>query len=139
MGKSFNVKSTTVGVEGLPELRRAFKKMGQRAPDLKPLHASLGEKVADRARQLVPIGSDEGGHLQDFIRSRPTKARARVSAGGRGIDPYAGPIHFGWRDRNIEPQPFMFDAIADERDTIISEYQDYVGDLVRKFDREAPD
>jgi len=29
---------------------------------------------------------------------------------GRASVPYAGPIHWGWPARNIEPQPFLTDA-----------------------------
>lgn len=126
-----------IEVEGGPQLRRAFKRLGDRAGDLKGLHGSIGEMVADTARTLVPIGDDEGGHLQDTIRASKRQTGATVNAGTRAL-PYAGPIHFGWRARNIEPQPFLYDALDDRRDDIVAKYNDGIDKLVRRFDGEAP-
>ena len=86
--------------------------------------------------QLVPRDT---GNLSESIRSTKSATRAGIQAGGRGIEPYAGPIHFGWRARNIEPQPFLYDALDDRRGEIAKRYADGIGDLVQKFDREAPD
>ena len=131
---------TKPGIEvvGGSQLRKAFRRLGDRADDLKALHGRIGEMVAETARSIVPIGPDEDGHLQDTIRPSRRKTGASVSAGSRAL-PYAGPIHFGWRARNIEPQPFLYDALDDRRDDIIARYSDGVGDMVRKFDAEAPD
>ena len=43
-----------IEVEGGPQLRRAFKKLGDRAEDLKELHGDIGSMVADTARHEVP-------------------------------------------------------------------------------------
>lgn len=123
-----------VEVEGGPQLRRAFKRLGDRAEDLKPLHKGIGELVEDRAEDLAPVLT---GRLRTSTRSSATKTRATVMAGGRGI-PYAGPIHFGWRARNIEPQPFLYDALDDRRREVAERYAKGVGEMVRKFDVEAP-
>jgi len=127
--------SSAIEVEGGPQLRRALKKVDARADDLKAVHADIGELVADRAEDLVPRAS---GDLHDSIRSSRTARSATVSAGAR-LEPYAGPIHFGWRARNIEPQPFLYDALDDRRDEILQRYGEGVDDIVRAFDREAPD
>lgn len=123
-----------VEVEGGPQLRRAFRKLGDRADDLKAVHKDIGEVVADKAADFVPVMT---GRLRRSIKSRATKKRARVEAGGRGI-PYAGPIHFGWRARNIEPQPFLYDALDDRRGEVMERYVKGVDRMVRKFDSEAP-
>ena len=101
-----------IEVEGAPQLRRAFKKLGGRSNDLSAIHDDIADIVADGAEQLVPR-MDTG-----TLRHDPRHARARRGPGaGRreGIEPYAGPIHFGWRERNIEPQPFLYDALDDRR------------------------
>jgi hypothetical protein len=125
-----------IEVEGAPQLRRAFKKMGGRASDLSAIHDDIAGVVADAAESFVPRLE---GDLASTIRGRRTATKATVEAGGRGLEPYAGPIHYGWRARNIEPQPFLYDALDDRRGEILNRYSDGIGELVRKFDREAPD
>jgi len=123
-----------VEVEGGPQLRRAFRRLGDRCGDLRAIHDDVGELVAEHAEDLAPRLS---GRLAESTRSRPTKARAQVTAGGRGI-PYAGPIHFGWRARNIEPQPFLYDALDDRRRQVVETYATGIGRLVDRFELEAP-
>lgn len=53
--------------------------------------------------------------------------------------PYAGPIHFGWPARNIEAQPFLWEAADDESDRVVSVYEDEVSKIVRKIDLMTPD
>lgn len=125
-----------VEVEGGPQLRRAFRRLDDRLDDLSALHQEVAELVEDRAEDLVPVAS---GRLRDTIRTSRRKTGASVLAGGRSLVPYAGPIHFGWRARNIEPQPFLYDALDDRRGEVIERYQDGIGALVRRFDAEAPD
>ena len=123
-----------IEVEGGPQLRRAFRKLGDRAADLTQLHGDIGELVEETAAELVPVAS---GELRDSIRHSKRKTGATVLAGRRSV-PYAGPIHFGWRARNIEPQPFLYDALDKRRGEIAKRYADGIGDLVERFDREAP-
>lgn len=126
----------SIEVEGGPELRRAFRKLGDRANDLKDVHRDAAELVADRAEQLAPRLS---GALADSIRVEARKTGAAVRAGGTRLVPYAGPIHYGWRIRNIEPQPFLTDAASERRSDVLELYEKRVGELVRRFDVEAPD
>lgn len=124
-----------VEVEGGPELRRAFRKYGDRADDLKDVHADAAGIVEAEAETLVPVLS---GALRDTIRTTRTKSGASVLAGRGRTVPYAGPIHFGWRIRNIEPQPFLYDALDRRRGEVVQRYHEGVDDLIRRFDREAP-
>jgi hypothetical protein len=124
-----------IEVEGAPQLRKAFKKLGGRSKDLSAIHGDIASDVADKAQQLVPYAS---GRLSRSIKGTKSASRAAVTAGQR-LPPYAGPIHFGWRARNIEPQPFLYDALDSRRGEIAKRYADGIGELVKKFDREAPD
>lgn len=124
-----------VEVEGGPELRRAFRKFDSRLGDLRDLHTAAAELVEDRAEDLVPR---ETGALGDTIRTSRSTRGAAVLAGGRSLVPYAGPIHFGWRARNIEPQPFLYDALDQRRDDVRDRYERGVAQLVERFDAEAP-
>lgn len=125
-----------VEVEGGPELRRAFRKLGDRADDLKDAARNAATIVERRAESLVPRAS---GALAATIRSTATARAGTVIAGGRAMVPYAGPIHFGWHARNIEPQPFMYDALDDRRDEVVDAYRAAIDTLIRRFDAEAPD
>lgn len=123
-----------IEVEGGLQLRRAFKRLGDGADNLKALHGDLGRMVEETAEGLVPRVS---GVLGESIRSSSRRTGATVLAGRRAV-PYAGPIHFGWRARNIEPQPFLYDALDERRNDIARKYADGIGDLVERFDRDAP-
>ena len=125
-----------VEVEGGPELRRAFRKLDDRASDLKPANREAAELVEREAETLVPRLT---GRLARTIRSTATARVGSVLAGGRALVPYAGPIHFGWRARNIEPQPFMYDALDNRRDDVVDRYRAAVDTMVRRFEAEAPD
>lgn len=125
-----------IEVEGGQELRRAFRKMGTRAGDLRDAHREAAELVEQRAESIVPRRT---GALAGSIKSSVRRSGSSVVAGGTALVPYAGPIHFGWRARNIEPQPFLYDALDDRRDEIAARYAAQVATMVRRFDTEAPD
>jgi len=123
-----------VTVTGGKELRRALKHLEDGTDDLKDANQAAGQLVADEAETLVPVDS---GLLRSSIRAARQAKGASVLAGS-GRVPYAAPIHFGWRARNIEPQPFLYDALDNRRDEVVEAYAKQVGQLVKRFDREAP-
>ena len=124
-----------VEVQGAKELRRAFKRMDGNLADLREVHRDTAELVSSTARTLVPVRT---GTLRHTIRESARNIGSAVVAGRAGLVPYAGPIHFGWRARNIEPQPFLYDALDKRRDDVIGAYQRGVGKLIKRFDRDAP-
>jgi len=98
-------------VEGLHKLRRALIKLDDAArEDFKQAGYQAAEIVVDEAKRLVPVRS---GRLGKTIRAHKVVSGAKVSAGRTRV-PYAGAIHFGWANRNIRPNPFLYDA-ADRR------------------------
>jgi hypothetical protein len=124
-----------IELEGGPQLRRALGRFDDRLGDMSTLHRDLGEMVAGAAHSLVPRLS---GLLGETIRAAKSKRSAAVTAGGRRAI-YGPPIHFGWRARNIEPQPFLYDALDERRGEVLDRYSDAVDGMVRRFDVEAPD
>ena len=123
-----------VRVEGARQLRREFREVGDDMSDLKGLHKSLADMVADRAKQKVPMVS---GSLQRSIRGSGTKTAARVRSGnnrksGPSAVPYAGVTHFGWPARDIRPQPFLYDALDDRRREVIDRYEREVRQIVKR-------
>lgn len=109
----------TVRVEGLRELNRAFRKLPpEYKREQKDIHKKTAVPVASNAEARAPRRS---GRLAASIRPQGTQREGRVAA-GRASVPYAGPIHWGWKARNIEPQPFLTDALEAEQNTILDIY-----------------
>ncbi len=124
-----------VQVKGAAELRRAVTKMGASTKDLTEVNQKAADIVAVEGRLTAPRLS---GTLSRSVKAKARKTSGRVEAGRNRIVPYAGPIHFGWRSRNIEPQPFLYDALDRRRDQVIDQYEDRMTDLVLRLDRETP-
>lgn len=123
-----------VEVEGAKELRRALKRMGHDVKDLTAINRKAAQPVLEKAKDIVPVRS---GRLKRSIRLSATQKRAAILA-GKSTVPYAGPIHFGWRRRNIEPQPFLYDALDERRQEVIDVYESHVEALVRRVDAMTP-
>lgn len=100
-----------VSIDGLNKLRRGLNKLDEAAKqDFKLAGYNAAQIVVDEAKRLVPVRS---GKLAKSIRAAKVQSGGKVYA-GRASVPYAGPIHFGWANRNIRPNPFLYDA-ADRR------------------------
>jgi hypothetical protein len=100
--------SSTVYVEGLNKLLRALNKLDEAAKDeFKAVGFNVGKMVAQQAREEVPVRS---GRLRGTIRPVKTSWGAAVRAGAARA-PYVGVIHFGWRQRNIRRDQFLYRAI----------------------------
>jgi hypothetical protein len=98
-------------------MRRALTKLDDAAKqDFKEAGFKAATIVVEEAKRLVPYRT---GALADSIRAGKVVSGGKVYAGKARV-PYAGPIHFGWANRNIAPNPFLYDA-ADRR---VSEVMD---------------
>jgi HK97 gp10 family phage protein len=116
-----------VKVEGLREFNRALRKL---PPEYKTEQKAIHKKVAEPvARAAEPRAPRKSGRLAASIRAQGTQREGRVAAGGASV-PYAGPIHFGWSARNIEPQPFLTDALHAEEATVVDIYVEETDRLI---------
>lgn len=127
-------KGPRIEVDGAKELRTAMKRMSADLGDLTRLNKEVAGIVASDARGRAP---NLTGALSRSVRPGSNKKAGYVTA-GRKLVPYAGPIHFGWPRRNIEPNTFLYDAADARSGEVIGRYRDRIGDLVRKLDRETP-
>ena len=119
-------------------LQKAMKEAGDdMVAELKAGNKALGEIVAARARQIVPVRS---GALQKTIKATKSAGGAKVNAGTPSLTskvPYAGPIHYGWDNAfgdgvTIEARPFLSDALDDVHDEVVDAYDKMIADLLKK-------
>jgi len=102
-------------VEGLGKTLRQLQKAGASAEDMKELMHQLGSIVVLAA---TPRARRESGAMASSIRAGRGKTKAVVRAGGRRV-PYAGVQHYGWPAHNIDPNPFLTDAMQATRPAIL--------------------
>ncbi len=99
-------------VSGAKEIRRLARKAETRdaRKALRDGHKEAARIVSTRATRTAPRRT---GRLAGNVRPLGSLTKAQVAAGGARV-PYAGPIHYGWPARGIEPQPFITDAVAEK-------------------------
>ncbi len=119
-----------VTVTGARELRAALKRAGVSVQDLKDANERVGQLVA---RAAAASGPRRSGRLVGSLRAAKAAGRARVLAGLASV-PYAGPIHWGWPDRHIEPQPFIAAAAHDTETQWLGQYQSALDQLIRQVE-----
>lgn len=95
--------ATRVEVLGARRLAATLRKAGADMSRLRDVNKATADVVAGAARVTVPVRS---GRLAASIRTSGTQRQGVVRA-GRKLVPYAGPIHWGWRARNIRPTYFL--------------------------------
>jgi hypothetical protein len=97
-------------VDGARQLRATMKRAGLSLDDLKAAHLAVAQLVDRAAKPHAPVG--ETGRLVGSERAAGTQSAAIVRAGSARV-PYAGPIHWGWPNRHIVAQPWLYEAAAD--------------------------
>lgn len=119
-------------IAGLREVLRDLRALGVDSRErMKETHRQAGNVVAQKAVSLAPVRT---GQLATTIISAPTQYQGRVRAGRGQSIPYAGPIHFGWPARRIKPQPFIYDALDERREEVLTIYADRIGELIEQHD-----
>lgn len=122
-------QKAAIQVVGLRELRRDLRRLGDDAVDgLKGIHQKSADMVMQAALPRVPVRT---GRLKQTVRSSGTRTGGTVRAGFKRV-PYAGPIHFGWRDRGIKPQPFLWEALDRRETKVVMQFLFHVERLKRK-------
>lgn len=102
-----STRGPSLSVDGGRQLRATMKAAGVSLDDLKDAHAAVAGLVHSVAQPQAPVGAT--GRLASSERPAGTKTAAIVRAGSARV-PYAGPIHWGWPDRGIKAQPWIYEA-----------------------------
>lgn len=124
-----------VRVQGLRELIRALRNLPpEYLNELKEIHRKSAEPVHGVATRLVPVVS---GDLKGTIRVLASRRAGRVAAGNNTSVVYAGPIHWGWPERNIKPQPFLTDALDQKKGAVLIVWQEETDSLIGRVWRRA--
>jgi hypothetical protein len=123
---SSSFKGTSVKTQGLAKTSRALLQAGADSQDMKQLMHEIGLLVVRAAQPPVFTG-----RLASSLKSGRGKTKAVVRAGGARV-PYAPIIHYGDRNRNIEPQPFLLQALQSERGDVLTKLEDGIQDILRK-------
>lgn len=115
-----------VKIEGLSELRSKLRRLDKDLPKaLTSLHKKVAEPVAAVARRRAPKRSNR---LASSVRAGGSQKAAMIRAGTNvAKHRYAGVIHYGWPRRNIEPQPFLTDAMQATQKQTIRTYDKELG------------
>jgi hypothetical protein len=122
----------SVKVEGLRELQRELRRLEETElrKELRGINKDAARIVADEGKVRAPSLT---GRLAASITPKGEQRGAVVQAGSASRVPYAGPIHFGWAARNIEPNPFLYDALSDRWSEVYNSYKKALDDLVDRF------
>jgi len=117
-----------IKVTGGAKLRRTLKNAGVDLQDLKDVNIAVANMVA--ARSVAPYRS---GKLKSTVRPSRAVSRARIMVGKKAV-PYAGPIHWGWRDRGITADPFISKAAQDAEPVWVQMYVTGVNRIIGKIE-----
>lgn len=117
-------------IVGLREVQRELRALSVDTKEaLGDTHRKAAEVVVMGAKRYVPYRT---GALSNSIRALATKSSGRVRAGSASV-PYAGPIHFGWPDRRIAPQPFIYDALDERFYAVKAIYEKRINELIDQY------
>ena len=116
-----------VTVKGLQETIRTLQKFGVQVADLKAAFKRIGTLVSNEAKSLAPRRT---GKLAGSIRASNTKNKSVIRAGKASV-PYAGPINYGWKARNIKGAYFMEAAVRNKHGEVITQLDEELHGLIR--------
>jgi hypothetical protein len=137
------VTSETIRVEGLAALTRKLKLLDDEAPKaVRVMNKEAAALALPVARSLAPEGGGASsptdkhpGKLRGNVRAGATQRSGYIAVGSAGV-PYAGPIMFGWKARNIEAHdpdhPFLFEAVDRVAPASVVKYESGLHSLIER-------
>lgn len=123
---SAKYKGVSVRTEGLAKTSRALSQAGADSQDMKQLMHEIGLLVVRAAQPPVLTG-----RLATSLKAGRGKTKAVVRAGGARV-PYAPVIHYGNTKRNIEPKPYLLEALQHERGDVMQKFEEGMKDILKK-------
>ena len=80
----------------------------------------------------LPSAPRRSGKLSNTLRTGATQRAGIVRAGKKAV-PYGNPIHWGWKSRNIEAQPWITNAAKASESQWLDVYLDGIKDILDKI------
>jgi hypothetical protein len=120
-------RGPALSVVGGRQLRATMKAAGVSLDDLKDAHAAVAGLVHSVAQPQAPVGAT--GRLASSERPAGTKTAAIVRAGSARV-PYAGPIHWGWPNRGIRAQPWIYEAAGRSETAWLGRYLEAIDHVI---------
>ncbi len=126
----------SIRVTGLRETIKQLEALGASKQEIVDANVRAATTLKIAALPLVPVRT---GNLKRSLRVSKAKEYAQVMIGSKKL-PYANPIHWGWfydKDwfiqKNIKPNLFLYRALGSKLDTIMSEYNQDMQNLINKY------
>lgn len=118
-----------VQITGLRQVVRGLERAGVEVDDLKDAFAKIADLGAAAVKRHAPKGRT--GRLAASVRGNRAKSKAVVAAGRKAV-PYAGPINYGWRRRNIAASRFMQKADDEIKPLVVPTLEAELQSLLRR-------
>lgn len=135
------IRSGTLSVDGLTELRRDLKALGKDLPkELRKANKSVADYVADLSASAAYSLGGVAAHVAPSIKASAGQISAGVTFGGSAY-PMAGGAEFGsqrykqfkpWRGNGSDAGYFVYPTIRDNAERIESHYTDVIDDLLER-------
>jgi len=122
-------QGSLVQITNLNSVIRGLKKMGLKTQDLDGATSKIRNLVLPPAISNAPVKT---GKLRSTVRAGKFVNKVEVSAGNNTTVLYANPIHWGWKKRKIEPNPWLID-IRDQKADQVEEI--FVAELQKILDK----
>lgn len=125
-----------IRVEGLAELRKAFRDLDKEAKKgLRLANKSAAEIVAEAARPRVPVRT---GRARASVRATATQSSASVSAGGAKV-PYFAWLEYGGRVGRgravvrpvVRGGRYIYPALREHEQQVVASYDDAIHAAIR--------
>ena len=136
------IRTGAVQVDGLPELHRALKRLGdlEASRELRGANKKAAEHVRDKSKARAYMVGGVAAHVAPSLRASAGTQSAAVSGGGASHPAFAG-AEFGGRGRptTMQFQPhrgregyFVYPTIRAESGRIVKPYQEALDQIIKK-------
>jgi hypothetical protein len=123
---------SSVQIANLNKFIRGMKKLGLDTQDLSGATTRIRSLVVPPAISGAPVRT---GRLRNTVKARKYPNKVEVQAGNNTTVPYANPIHWGWKARNIKPNNWIEKVRDDKFQAVIQIFIEETEQVIKKAER----